>query len=241
MSEMNVESNLERELSALSDTFSELGERLLSAARQLHAPGAPPPESLLEEIAASRRDFVAIRERVQNAAAAQGLRPENSEALESLRGISILIGEVAEAEQRKAHGEDAKRRALEVLERVGLLSHASTPDFAPLKELQGRTLTLRQTIEAASSTVPPPEVEKLANGEDPLVELLVLVEERDTLDDERWASLHEAVCSAFGRPLAAAAARAMLVLPPGLEPRGQRANTEPGQRRSLGKATPIAS
>ena len=45
-------SHLSQELAALSDRFSELGERLLSAARQLHAPGTPPSDDLLESLAA---------------------------------------------------------------------------------------------------------------------------------------------------------------------------------------------
>ena len=56
-------SHLSQELADLSDRFSELGERLLTAARQLHAPGTPPPDDLLESLGACRRDFQSLRDR----------------------------------------------------------------------------------------------------------------------------------------------------------------------------------
>ena len=61
-------SHLSTELSALSDRFSELGERLLAAARQLHAPGVPPADDLIQAVGASRQEFSSLRDRARELA-----------------------------------------------------------------------------------------------------------------------------------------------------------------------------
>ena len=57
------------------------------------------------------------------------------------------------------------------------------------------------------------DADKLAEGEHHFADLLSLIEDRDELSDELWASLHDNVTRAFGKALAAAAARSKLVLP----------------------------
>ena len=57
--------DLSQELAVMSDVFSDLGERLIHAARQLHAPGSPPTETLVEEMSACRSDFNDIRGRTR--------------------------------------------------------------------------------------------------------------------------------------------------------------------------------
>ena len=55
------------------------------------------------------------------------------------------------------------------------------------------------------------EIESLAAGNHPLSALLVLVESGDGISDTEWAERFEAVESAFGNPLAVAAARSRLI------------------------------
>jgi hypothetical protein len=242
-------SDLSQELAVISDVFSDLGERLLSAARQLHAPGTPPPEKLVEELTASRRDFFAIRDRTRQRAEALRVSCPREDVLNTVQGLSKLIDEIGEAEARRAKGEETRRRAIATLDRTLQLSHTGGGDFAPLREVHDQVRQLRGSIESASWETPHPEAERLALDDHPYVHLLHLVEKRDELNDDQWATLHDSVGERFGKPLAAAAARAKLSLPPVAEAEAQPlapenrsaqpAEKSPAQgKRNLGRATP---
>ncbi len=235
-------SELTQELAAMSDEFSELGERLLNAARQLHSPGAPPLDSLIEALSSSRRGFLDLRNRVRDHAGVLGVQIPPEESLETLQGISSLIDEATEVEAGRARGEETRRRALAILGRVAHLSHTSSSDFAPLLECVDKARQLHQRVTESDWSQLPDEAETLADGDHPYGHLLALVENRD-LHDDQWAAFHESVGTSFGRALAAAAARAKLqvsgdapTLPEDLlhGTPGERA----GSRRNLGSATP---
>jgi hypothetical protein len=59
----------------------------------------------------------------------------------------------------------------------------------------------------------PGEAGPIAEGDHAFAHLLSLIEDRDELSDDLWASLHDSVGTAFGKPIAAAAARAKIGLP----------------------------
>src|SRR5439155_6115384 len=62
-----------QDLSVMADAFADLGRRLLSASRQLHAPGSPPSDTLVDDINALRQGFAAMRERTCRLAVAVGV------------------------------------------------------------------------------------------------------------------------------------------------------------------------
>ena len=206
-------SHLSTELAALSDRFSELGERLLAAARQLHAPGVPPAEELIEAVSASRHEFTSLRERALGLAGTLDIHAPSPEHLNSLQAVTGLLDQVAEAELRKSKGEDTKRRAVAVLERVLTLSYAGGAEFEPLHQAHEQARSLRGQIAEGGWGNLHGDAEKLAEGEHHFADLLSLIEDRDELSDDTWATLHESVTRAFGKSLAAAAARSKLVLP----------------------------
>jgi hypothetical protein len=72
---------------------------------------------------------------------------------------------------------------------------------------------LHGTISDSLWTSLPAEAEPLAEGEHAFAHLLALIEDRDELSDDLWASLHESVGATFGKSLAAAAVRSKLSLP----------------------------
>ena len=206
-------SHLSTELTALSDRFSDIGERLLAAARQLHAPGVPPADELIEAVSVSRHEFMSLRDRALQLAETLEIHAPASEHLQSLQDITGLLDQVAEAELRRSKGEDTRRRAVAVLDRVLTLSHASGGDFEPLRQAHEQALALRASISDGGWGNPHTDAEKLAEGEHHFADLLSLIEDRDELSDELWATLHESVTNAFGKALAAAAARSKLSLP----------------------------
>jgi hypothetical protein len=234
-------SRLSQQLAGLSDRFSELGERLLTAARQLHAPGTPPAEPLIEEVGACRRDFFALRDRALELAQSLQVACPAPEQLGNLHDLTALLDQAAESEVRLAKSEELRRRALSVLDRVLALSHATAADFAPLHECQRHARSLREGIADSAWSSLPPEAGRLAEGDHHFAGLLTLVDNHDELNDDLWAELHESVSQAFGKPLAAAVARSKLVLPahlrggdPGPEHGGHRNGSSHADRTHAG-------
>jgi len=212
MSRGQSSTDLSQELAVLSDVFSDLGERLIQAARQLLGRGAPPPESLVNELSLCRRDFVSLRDRTRELAGSLHVAGPPEEDLHGLQDLAGLLDEIAGAETRQDRSEETRRRALSVLDRVGLLSHVSDADFPALRDCQDRARALHGAISECGWTGLPAEAESLAEGEHALAHLLRLIEDRDELNDDLWASLHESVGSALGKSIAAAAARSKLAL-----------------------------
>ncbi|MHC5539365.1 hypothetical protein ACYOEI_14195 [Singulisphaera rosea] len=234
--------DLSADVARMSDAFSELGERLLAAARQLHSPGTLPPEALVEALSDSRHAFQELRGRVRERAGALGLAEPPESSLDSLQGVNSLLDSVIEAEIGRAKGESIRRRALGTLERVTYLTHTSDPNFTPIRECLDRARELHDKIADGPWSDLPREAEQLAEGDHPFSHLLILTEGRDELDDDRWASFHESISSAFGKSLAAAAARSKLSVsseaPPfPADPSGSGFGGDAGSRRYLGKAS----
>ena len=210
-------SHLSHELAALSDRFSELGERLLSVARQLHAPGLPPGEDLLVSLGDCRRDFGSLRERAVELAGSLHVEVPSDDRLNSLSDLTGLLDHVAEAEIHQSKSEEVRRRAVSVLDRVLMLAHIGDPDFAPLHEVHAKARELHSAVLSASWLEPHSEADRLAEGDHHFADLLTLIQDRDELSDELWATLHENVGQAFGKSLAAAAARSKLTIRPSAE------------------------
>ena len=206
-------SDLSQELSELSDRFSTLGEKLLAAARQLHAPGTPPSDELIESIQACRNDFVAFRDKTRGLAHDMGVAAPHAEAMNSLQGVSTLLDSIAEVELHQSKNEELRRRGMSVLDRVLAIQHSGSSDFEPLRSCHDHARNLRQTLEHASWNALPADVEQLTEGEHHFAHLLSLIEDHDDLGDDLWASHHESVSQHFGKPLAAAAARSKLSIP----------------------------
>jgi hypothetical protein len=205
--------DLSHELAVMTDVFADLGERLTQAAGQLQEPGTPPAEPLVEELLSCRRDFGNLRGQVRVLAESLQIACPPEESLVGLHDLSALLDEIAEAEIQQARNEELRRRAVAVLEKVILLAHASDAGSPSLRACQEQARALNASISEASWIDMPAETEPLAEGEHPFAHLLTLVEDRDELNDESWASLHDSVGAAFGKSLAAAAVRSKLVLP----------------------------
>jgi hypothetical protein len=204
-------SQLSQELAAMSDRFSELGERMLTAARQLHAPGTPPAEDLLEAVGTCRREFSSLRDRTRELAESFLLEPPPADQIKSLQDVTGLLDHVAQAEIFRVKTEVQRQRAVAILDRILLLSHRTTPDFPALRECHEKAQGLRALVSEAHWSSLHPETERLADGDHHFANLLTLIENPDDLSDEMWADLHEDVSRVFGRQLAAAAARTNLV------------------------------
>jgi hypothetical protein len=205
--------DLSHELAVMTDVFVDLGERMIQAARQLHSPGTPPPEPLVEELLSCRRDFADLRDRSRELAGSMHVACPPNDKLVGIQDLSALLDEIAEAEIHQSRCEEVRHRSLSILDRVLLLSHLNESDNAALRACQEQARSLHETIANGTWSTLPSEAEHLADGEHAFAHLLTLIEDRDELSDDLWATLHESVGSTFGKSLAASAARAKLTLP----------------------------
>jgi tetratricopeptide (TPR) repeat protein len=205
---------------ALSDTFARVGAALAGAAGRMRDDGLPPDPRLLDEAAAGARTFAALRDALARRLDADGPRLglpplPRSEGL----GITALLTR-AEALARAEGGRDGReairRRVLERLDRVGAIRHRDPGASDLLRPVVEAAEALRRALDATPAHAElPDEAVRLAEGSHPLAALLTLAADDPgpPLPDEEWAALHRTVAEAFGRPVAAAAARKHLQLP----------------------------
>ena len=198
---------------ALAARLGALGARGTAAAAALARPGTPPPDDLVLALDAARREFDALRAEALALALAAGLPAPPAEAVGSTTELDALLralGEALEAAERRAAVARVRDEALAVLDRIAALAHRDEPAFPALVLCQKRAEEVRAALVASEGAEP--EVQRAAAVEmtAPFVAVLTLLAPAPGFDDDQWAAVEDAVVAAFGRPLAAAAARGRL-------------------------------
>ncbi|MFO0707120.1 MAG: hypothetical protein U0412_09725 [Nitrospira sp.] len=207
--------DLLQDFSLVTKNFEQLGQRLSEVAEQVRTTGVPPAESLIEEIAASRRNFTELRDRAIELMGLMSEPPAKApEEIGSIKELEALLQMAQEAQRKRAQNEKTRLRALTVLDRILFLVHREQAEFAPLAECQAKARALREAIHDHEGHDLHPDVAALAQGRHPLAELLTLVEGYDDLDDDLWLLLKHAVAENFGKSLAMSAARGKLAPSP---------------------------
>src|SRR5207302_1927406 len=100
--------------------------------------------------------------------------------------------------------------AIGVLNRVLGLTHLDDPTFAPLIECQARAGDLRLALSRALSERRPINMKQAQDLMQPFENLMILVQDRGALSEQRWEELEANVARTLGRPLVTAAARRRL-------------------------------
>ncbi|OGL21089.1 MAG: hypothetical protein A3G44_05255 [Candidatus Rokubacteria bacterium RIFCSPLOWO2_12_FULL_73_47] len=235
-----------RRLATLTDRFAGLATRLAGAARELETSGAPPPDTLLDELATARADLADLRAGILDAARAASVTVPPVADITGLKALDPVLRALREAiaaeEKRRAVGE-ARRRALTILDRVLSISHRDDANLAALVQCKAKADEIRRVISdpAAFERGDP---ETIVGSTPAFTALLSLIEARD-LDDERFAALEDTVNQSFGRALAVAATRGKLFLvgseapaaapaPPAPAPAAERPAPAPAVSRSAG-------
>ncbi len=213
--------DLMKDLDSITQSFTQLSQRLSEVAGQIRTQGIPPAEGLVEELTASRRNFTELRDRaIELAGLLVAVPAKAPEEISSIKELEALLQLVTKAQTKKASDDKMRERALTVLERILSLTHRELQEFAPLIECQAKARELRNTLLALSGPDLHPDMTALAQGRHPCAELLTLVEGHDDLDDDLWLLLKHAVAEGFGKSLALSAARGKLLL--GSQPNGKR-------------------
>jgi hypothetical protein len=208
-----MDGNLEalaRELTALTQRFADLGAKLGDAARALEEAGAPPADVLVTDLAGARSKFIELRADVLSAAQAASVPPRGEP--ESLTELEPLLGAIASAlrlQARTAEFEQTRQEVVATLDRVLDIVHRDDRAFPTLVGCHDKARALRGQALALGDPEAP-EAQKLGASAQTFGDLLSMVQNRDAIDDERYAQLEEAVSREFGRPLAVAVARGRL-------------------------------
>ncbi|MBI5853805.1 MAG: hypothetical protein HZB35_00930 [Nitrospirae bacterium] len=208
----DMHADLVKDLETISHRFTDLSGRLTKVAEELRASGSPPDESLIQEMTISRSTFTDLRTRALELAGLLSVSTNQpAEGPGSLRELEALLHSLTEAEGRRAADEEKKLLATSVLDRILGLAHRGASDFQPLTDCQAKADALKQAIGSLTWPDLHPEIEAVVQGRHPLAELLTLVKEGESLDDDLWLLLEQEVANAFGRPLSLAAARGRIV------------------------------
>jgi len=217
--------DLGRRLSALRADFAALGSRAADAASALAAK-LPPSSALLDELSAARGAFTELRTAMVQEAGALDVALD-VESLGTLRDLEPVLSAIAAAEERRmllGAWTDTREEALAVLDRVMALIHREEKGFAPLAECQARARELHGMLAGAGPRNVEQATRTLAATLQPFAEVVALAEGWNVLDDDRCASLQDAITQSFGRSLALAALRGKLgredEVPAVPEPRG---------------------
>src|SRR5882724_11754650 len=184
--EANVD-DIARELAALTQRFVDLGIRLAEAARGLEAAGAPPANGLVEDLAGARGQFVQLRSQTLEAAAAVGVaQAAEPQSLHDLEPLLAAIGDALRAQARRAALEQAQHGAVGTLDRVLQIIHHDDPKFAALVGCHGQAQERRAAI-LTLTEIESDDARQVIDGVGAFADLLALVDNREGLDDDRYA------------------------------------------------------
>src|SRR3989442_11071561 len=89
--------DLVKHLAALTQRFAGLATKLAQAAQELQGSGTLPAESLIEELAAARGEFVDLRSSVLDAARTLAIAAPPQAEVGSLNALERVLRAVAEA------------------------------------------------------------------------------------------------------------------------------------------------
>src|SRR5262245_1701462 len=204
---------LAQRLASLSERFAHLAQSLSQSA-QLTQSGTPPAELLIDEITSIRTEFVDVRQRVVEAAKALSVNAPGMAEIDSLKALKTVVDAVAKGiadQEKRAALLEARNKVMTVLDRVLAISHVDGPNFTSLAQCQAKAREIRQAAQdpkAFDSENAPAFLESTPS----FAALLTMIENRDALDDDKFAALEDAVTQSFGKTLAVAATRGKLVV-----------------------------
>lgn len=205
--------DLLKQLTALEEVFSQLEARLSEASRKLLDPGIPISQKLIQELDESRKNFIQLRDKVLEVAEYLAVSPTlTTEEIGSLADIKSVLERVDLAEKQKSAIALVRDSALRVLERILAIAHRVESNFQSLLECQEKARVLQRAISEWQESDLHPDTKLLADGNHPFCKLLTLISELEEADEERLASLHDAVAESFGKTVAMAAVRGKLII-----------------------------
>jgi hypothetical protein len=199
--------DLRERLASLRTRFAEVGARAAAAAPEVTA-SVVPDESLLDDLKATAADFDGLRHAIVDELSAFPKTPDPAKlsTLKALDAVLTAMERVETEHARREAWETARDEAIDVLGRVMALVHREDTESPVLADCQAQARELHEALASAPSG----DVVQLGAHLRPFDELVTLAEGWNQLDDERCASLQDAITQNFGRALGLAALRGKL-------------------------------
>jgi hypothetical protein len=199
--------DLRQRLASLRTRFAEVGARAAATAPEVAA-SVVPDESLLDDLKVTAVEFDGLRHAIVDELSAFPKTPDPAKlgTLKALDAVLTAMERVEAEHARREAWEAARDEAIDVLGRVMALVHREDTESSVLADCQAQARELHEALASAPSG----DVVQLGAHLRPFVELVTLAEGWDRLDDERCASLQDAITQNFGRPLGLAALRGKL-------------------------------
>ena len=204
-----------RKTATLTTRLAKLGAQGAAAAAALAKPGTPPPDELVHALDDATREFDTLRKEVFAAASALGLQTPAVEAIDSTKRLDAMVKLLLtglETAEGQAGATSDLAETVSVLDRIAALKHREDPGFsanpsrvcsATLRLSSSASRNFGRAVIIASISCPAATA--------PFAALLALIAGLQKLDDGHRGALEDAVATAFGRPLAAAAGRGKIV------------------------------
>jgi len=206
---------LEQDLSALTNVFSDLASRLAEASKDVTTSGVLPNEQLIEHILTARTKFESVRTAVHSQAESMLVSPlPKAGEVASIQAIGALLKTAASAEESKSSAQGELQKAADILSRVLAITHREMAAFQPLQDCHAKVVELRDAISKVSWPNRHPEFDAVVALSHPSTVLLNFVENLDTLEDDKWIALEATITEAYGKPLFVAASRGKLLAQP---------------------------
>ncbi|QDU36793.1 hypothetical protein Mal4_10910 [Maioricimonas rarisocia] len=185
------------ELDRLRTEAAELGDALESAAERLETAGLCPDIRLVARLTGWEERLGELSEQIRATESVHDGEPE----------ADVWSIDQLEHACRK---QELSSRARELVTRVESLRHVDEPEFRPLVEARAEAGQWLTSLSSRNADAIGEAVAELEASPPAWLSLLQLVEQAETLSDDDWSRLDEAVSETYGRSLAIAAARGKL-------------------------------
>ena len=199
--------DMTQELSSLGASLTELGAALSQASSRLLEEGLLPTESLVEQIVGIRSELRSVRARICRLAHDRGIAVSSTASFDSIKAIESLFQRIKDAERSRATSRERTATPRSVVQRVLALRHDRLAEYAPLAACQERARAYLEAVVPDASE----GIEASAEGLEPFLMLLDLVENRTDAKGMADGSTLRRVEEYFGRGLATAASAGAIV------------------------------
>ena len=189
---------VEHQLRQLKEFSSRLGDSMERTADELRTQGLSPSAQLISDLQTYRDGFFKMRSWLQGhsmpSEVAANATPNTLNDLET--GLATQL---------------ARTRAVELIDRVGAMSHAEGDQHYVVSVCQQACEIARTDIFSGGPKAEE-TVAALNQGQHPLAVLWTLITRGDTLEDTEWTDLLERCAKDLGREVATTVARRKLVI-----------------------------
>lgn len=192
----------------LSDRLRQLGSAMAESAQKALTSGALPAPGLAEEMILIQQSFVELRKQIADLAVSFGL--EMDAAATETSSLPALKQLLEKAVRQGIENDNARMRAISVLDRVLALQHRDQNEFPALQSCQAKAHKLRRKLNDAEGTQWRTHAAELLEGRDAFSALLNIIEHPDAEAGEAivW---EDQVEKAFDRTLQFAASRGRII------------------------------